>query len=157
MISGKILTRKAHTQTLRVPGFHCPTVLLPSHAVPDAPCNVLSLGRRAWCDHVVCNSNVVWFPLCCKGQKSPALPRPDAAAGECHKSWRSLSEHECTNERERERGSLLSYVGLHSSHERDPVFVRSFLWLFGSDTALRFSPSVNKNEACARAEGRFCC
>lgn len=40
--------------------------------------------------HCVCNSLVVWFPLCCKGPKSPALPRPDAA-GEWHKAWRSLT------------------------------------------------------------------
>lgn len=92
----------------------------------------------ASCDHVVYNSNVVWFPLCCKGQKSPALPRPDAAAGECHKSWRSLTKHECANE---ERGLLLSYVGLHFSHERKPITYLSLI----SDMGLRLSPSVYSN------------
>lgn len=115
MISGKSspgwYTVYSDSQSLKL---HCCTVLLPSHAIPSTSLSVLLLVTPVSCDHIVCNSDVVWFPLCCKGQKSPALPRPDAVAGEWHKSWRSFTKHICTNE---ERGLLLSYARLHFSHE----------------------------------------
>lgn len=63
--------------------LHRLSVLFPSHSIPSVPSHLLSLGTPAPLYYVVSNSNVVWFALCCEGQKSPALPRPDTA-GECY-------------------------------------------------------------------------
>lgn len=100
---------------------------------------MLSLGTPASCEHIVCNNDVVWFPLCCKGPKSPALPRPDAAAGECHTAWHSVTDRKWTNE---DRGLLLSYVGLCLSHEAHLCVEFSCTYVLGSDRELRLSLSV---------------
>lgn len=131
--------RCSDSQSLK---HHCSTVLLPSHTIPTTSLSMLLLVTPVPCGHVVYNSYVVWFPLCCKGQKSPALSRPDIAAGEWHRSWRSLTKCICTTE---ERGLLLSYAGLHVFHERKSIFVWSFLVLPGSDMGLRLSLSIYCN------------
>ena len=87
MISGENPLQAGRYSNSQHLGLPCSATLFPPYAMPSAPCKVLSLGTpAASCYQAVCNSNVVWFPLCCKGPKSPALPRPDAAAGECHKA-----------------------------------------------------------------------
>lgn len=83
MISRKILLRQVVIQTQSISGL---TALLHYYHHTHFLVLVLSLRTHACC---VYNSNVVWFPLCCKGPKSPALPRPDSAGGECHKAWRN--------------------------------------------------------------------